>query len=127
MKNLIFVVAMILLSSCVTSQFLDPTDDEELQWSDYPHTPFSAILKHSPNRQLNKCFSNYKKVTRCFIKAFTRNPTIGSTCCAAIVKLNKNCENTVFESFRNPFVSNYVNQHCSSQGGSTPGAPSPSA
>ncbi|VVB14899.1 unnamed protein product [Arabis nemorensis] len=119
MKNLTFVVAMILLSSCVISQMLDSTDDEELQWSD----PFWAILKHSPNRQLNKCFSNYKKVTRCFIKAFTRKPTIDSECCLAIKKLNKNCENTVFASFRNPFVSNYVKEHC--QGGSTPGAPSP--
>ncbi|ESQ41722.1 hypothetical protein EUTSA_v10015886mg [Eutrema salsugineum] len=115
MKNLTLFVTIILFSSCVTSQLLGPTDNEELQLSYHTHTPFSAILKHSPNRQLNKCFSNYKKVTRCFIKAFTRKPTL----------LNKNCKDTVFGSFRNPFVSYYVREHCSSQNGSTPGAPSP--
>ncbi|CAF1697684.1 hypothetical protein HID58_050820 [Brassica napus] len=112
MKNLTLFVAMILFSSCVTSQFLDPTDDEELQWSGYAQAP-SATHKHSPNQELKECFSSYKMVTKCLMKTLTKKPTGGSGCCATIKTLNESCKHTVFRSFRNPFVNNYVKKHCS--------------
>ena len=113
MKNLTLFVAIILFSSCVTSQFLDPTDDEELQWSGYSQAP-SATHKHSPHRELKECFSSYKMVTKCLMKTLSKNPTVGSECCATIKTLNENCKHTVFKTFRNPFVNNYVEKHCSS-------------
>ncbi|KAF8085447.1 hypothetical protein N665_0667s0043 [Sinapis alba] len=119
MKNLTFVVAIVLFSSCVMSQFLDPTDDEEFQWSGYAHAP-SAIHKHSPNQQLKECFSSYKMVTKCLMKTLTKKTTDDSECCASIKKLNENCKHTVFRSFRNPFVNNYVKKHCSSHEAPTP-------
>ncbi|KAF8085449.1 hypothetical protein N665_0667s0045 [Sinapis alba] len=119
MKNLTFFVAIILFSSCVTSQFLDPIDDEELQWSGYSQAP-SAIHKHSPNRQLKECVSSYIMVTQCLVKTLTKKTTIGSECCAMIKTLNDNCKHTVFRSFRNPFINNYVKKHCSSHIAPTP-------
>ncbi|ESQ41723.1 hypothetical protein EUTSA_v10015780mg [Eutrema salsugineum] len=116
MKNLTFVFVMILFLGCATSQLLEATDDEDLQWWD---SPLSTINGHHfrPSPELANAF------------LITRNkPTIGSEssdCCAAIKTLYKDCEKTVFGSFRNPFFNYYVKQHCSTQGGSTPVAPSP--
>ncbi|KAJ4908234.1 putative membrane lipoprotein [Raphanus sativus] len=112
MKNLTVFVAIVFFSSCVTSQFLDPTDDEELKWSGYAKAP-SAIHKHNPNWKLKECFSSCKMVTKCLMKTLTKTPTVGSECCATIKELNENCKHTVFRSFRNPFVNNYVKKHCS--------------
>lgn len=130
MKNVSLVVAMILLSSCVTSQFLEPLDDEDLQWSNYPDSMLSAINGHHfrPSPELAKCFSDHKKVTKCLTKVFKSKPTVGSKscdCCTEIKTLNEDCENTDFGSFRNPFFNYYVKKHCYTQGGSTPEAPSP--
>ena len=119
MKNLTIFVAMVLFSSCVTSQFLDLTDGEELQWLGYAHAP-SAINKHSPNQELKECFSSYKMVTKCLMKTLTGKPTVDSECCAMIKTLNENCKHTVFRSFRNPFVNNYVKKHCSSHDATAP-------
>ncbi|KAL0672815.1 hypothetical protein Bca4012_000796 [Brassica carinata] len=119
MKNLTIFIAIIIFSSCVTSQFIDPTDDEELQWSGYAQGP-SAIQKHSPNRELKECFSSYKMVTKCLMKMLTKKTTVGSECCATIKMLNESCKHTVFRSFRNPFVNNYVEKHCSSHGAPAP-------
>ncbi|CAN7005658.1 unnamed protein product [Brassica rapa subsp. trilocularis] len=119
MKNLSIFVAVVLFSSCVTSQFLDPTDVEELQWSGYSQAP-SAIHKHSPNKELKECFSSYKMVTKCLMKTLTEKPTVGSECCATIKTLKESCKHTVFRSFRNPFVNNYVKKHCSSHDATAP-------
>lgn len=133
MKNLALVVAMILFSSCVTSQLLDATDDEDLQWWNSPYSPLSATNGHhhfKPSPELAKCFSDHKKVTKCLNKVFTKKSTIGSEssdCCAVIKTLYEDCEKTDFGSFRNPFFNYYVKQHCATptQGGPTPEAPSP--
>ncbi|CAN6806146.1 unnamed protein product [Brassica oleracea var. botrytis] len=119
MKNLTIFVAMVLFSSCVTSQFLDLTDDEELQWSGYAHAP-PAIHKHSLNQELKECFFSYKMVTKCLMKTLTEKQTVDSECCAMIKTLNENCKHTVFRSFRNPFVNNYVKKHCSSHDATAP-------
>uniref|UniRef100_A0A0D3B1M3 Prolamin-like domain-containing protein n=1 Tax=Brassica oleracea var. oleracea TaxID=109376 RepID=A0A0D3B1M3_BRAOL len=119
MKNLTIVVAIILFSSCVTSQFIDPTDDEELQWSGYAQAP-SATHKHSPNQQLKECFSSYKMVTKCLMKTLTKKTTVGCECCATIKTLDESCKHTVFRSFQNPFVDNYVENHCSNYDAPTP-------
>ncbi|KAF2609703.1 hypothetical protein F2Q70_00007543 [Brassica cretica] len=119
MKNLTIFVAVVLFSSCVTSQFLDPTDVEELQWSGHSLAP-SAIHKHSPNQELKECFSSYKMVTKCLMKTLTEKTTVGSECCATIKTLNESCKHTVFRSFRNPFVNNYVKKHCSSHDATAP-------
>ncbi|CAH8377793.1 unnamed protein product [Eruca vesicaria subsp. sativa] len=115
MKNLTIFVAIILFSSCVTSQFLDPTDDEELQWSGYSKAP-SPIHKHNPNEKLKKCFSSYKMVTKCLNKALTKKTTTDSNCCAMIEKLNENCKHTELGSFSN----NFVQKHCSDNNAPTP-------
>ncbi|KAL0843227.1 hypothetical protein Bca101_016472 [Brassica carinata] len=119
MKNLRIFVAIVLFSSFVTSQFFDPTDVEELQWLGYAQAP-SAIHKHSPNRELKECFSSYNLVTKCLMNTLTKETTNGSECCPTIKELNENCKHTVFRSFRNPFVSNYVKKHCSSHSAPTP-------
>ncbi|WZY80671.1 hypothetical protein YC2023_027055 [Brassica napus] len=80
----------------------------------------SAIHKHSPNRELKECFSSYKMVTKCLMKTLTKKTTVGSECCAMIKTLNENCKHTVFRSFRNPFVNNYVEKHCSSHSAPAP-------
>ncbi|KAG2273719.1 hypothetical protein Bca52824_056274 [Brassica carinata] len=36
-----------------------------------------------------------------------RKAAIGSECCAAIKKMNKDCEKTVFGSFHDPFLTGY--------------------
>ncbi|VVB14900.1 unnamed protein product [Arabis nemorensis] len=130
MKTVTLVFAIILLSSCVTSQFLEPTDYEDLQWWNSPDMPLSNTKGHHfrPSSELAICFYDHKKVTKCLTQAFKSKPTIGSescNCCAAIKTLNEDCEKTAFGSFRNPFFNYYVKKHCYTQGGSTPAAPSP--
>ncbi|KAJ4872534.1 putative membrane lipoprotein [Raphanus sativus] len=119
MKHLTIFVAIVLFSSCVTSQFLDPTDGEEFQWSGYAQAP-SPVHKHSPNQELKECFSSYKMVTNCLMKTLDEKTTVGSECCTMIKKLKENCKHTVFKSFRNPFVTNYVKKHCSSHDATAP-------
>ncbi|CAH8375356.1 unnamed protein product, partial [Eruca vesicaria subsp. sativa] len=93
MKSLTIFVAIVVFSSCVTSQFLDTIDDEEIQWSGYSKAPSKAPThKHNPHEQIKKCFFSYKMVTKCLSKALTKRPTIDSEsdCCATIEKLNEN-------------------------------------
>ncbi|KAG2333746.1 hypothetical protein Bca52824_004926 [Brassica carinata] len=77
MKNLAIFIAIALFSSCVTSQFLDPTDVEELQWS---VTPCPRSSQTQPKSELKECFSSYKLVTKCLMKTLTKETTIGSEC-----------------------------------------------
>ncbi|KAJ4872538.1 putative membrane lipoprotein [Raphanus sativus] len=119
MKNFTLFVAIVFFSSCVTSQFLDPIDNEELQWSGYAKAP-SAIHKHIPDQELKKCFSSYNKVTKCLMKTLTKKETTDSECCTTVKELNESCKHTVYKSFRNPFVNSYVKKHCSSHDATAP-------
>lgn len=151
MKNLAFLVAMILLSSCATAKYLEPIPSlgtEEIQWwhpYSYPSKPcwplpatgkalpplpagFHPIPFHPPP-VVTKCLADCKDVRTCvasIAKAFfTRKPAIGLDCCASIQKMDDDCQKTVFGAYHNPFFDCLVKLHCSNKAGSTPSAPSP--
>ncbi|CAH2072528.1 unnamed protein product [Thlaspi arvense] len=89
---------------------------------------FHPIPFHPPE-VVTKCLSDCKEVETCFAdiaKAFfTRKPVIGSECCASILKMNDDCEKTIFGAYHSPFFNCFVKLHCSTKAGSTPSAPSP--
>ncbi|CAA7061502.1 unnamed protein product [Microthlaspi erraticum] len=152
MKNLILVLAMILFSGCVTARELKSTPslgkEELLSWPHYPHfhpkphkvhrarkpSPLHPAGRHHPvpfhpPPEVTKCLSDGQDARRCLVDIFrasvTRKTAIGPDCCAAIRKMNKDCEKTVFGSFHNPLVHTYVKLHCSNKAVSSPaGAPS---
>ncbi|CAE6106073.1 unnamed protein product [Arabidopsis arenosa] len=150
MKTLTILVAMILLTCCVTSQisarFWESTPslrNEELQWWYHkPRFPSPSAGKalpplpagyfhpvpFNPPPEVAKCLSDCKEVKTCFADIrktyFTRKPAIGSNCCDAIEKMKDDCEKTVFGSFHNRFFNGLVKRHCSNKVGSSP-APSP--
>ncbi|CAG7911051.1 unnamed protein product, partial [Brassica rapa] len=139
------VLAMILFLSCVTSKVtateLESSTNQELFRSRHvprfhpkPHWPFRGSGKAFPAghfrptpfhlpQEVTRCLSDKKEVGTCFDDItetfFTRKAAIGSECCAAIKKMNKDCEKTVFGSFHDPFLTGYVKLHCSTVVGST--------
>lgn len=142
---------MILFTCCVTSQVtarnlesIPSLRNEELQHHVIrkPLWPFTGLGKavpplpaghfhptpFHPPPEVAKCLSDCKEVKSCFAdiaKAFfTYKVAIGWDCCAAIEKLDEDCEKTVFGSFHNPFFNCFVKLHCSNKAGSSP-APSP--
>ncbi|KAG2300309.1 hypothetical protein Bca52824_036781 [Brassica carinata] len=142
MKNVTLVFAIILFLSCVTSKVtateLESSTNQELFLSRHlprfhpkPHWPFRGPRPaghfrptpfHLP-QEVTRCLSDKEEVGTCFddiAETFiTRKAAIGSECCAAIMKMNKDCEKTVFGSFHNPFLTGYVKLHCSTVVGST--------
>ncbi|CAN6872625.1 unnamed protein product [Brassica oleracea] len=150
MKNVTLVLAMILFIRCVTSKVtateLESSTNQVLFLSRHlprfhpkPHWQFRGSGKAFPAghfrptpfhlpQEVTRCLSAKKEVGTCFDDIvetfFTRNAVIGSECCAAIKKMNKDCEKTVFGSFHDPFLTGYVKLHCSTVVGSTSPPPS---
>uniref|UniRef100_A0A0D3EET7 Prolamin-like domain-containing protein n=1 Tax=Brassica oleracea var. oleracea TaxID=109376 RepID=A0A0D3EET7_BRAOL len=137
MKNVTLVLAMILFLSCVTSKVtateLESSTNQELFLSRHlprfhpkQHWPFRGSGKAFPAghfrltpfhlpQEVTRCLNDKKEVGTCFNDIaetfFTRKAAIGSECCAAIKKMNKDCEKTVFGSFHDPFLTGYVKLH----------------
>ncbi|XP_013658230.2 uncharacterized protein LOC106362954 [Brassica napus] len=150
MKNVTLVLAMILFLSCVTSKVtateLESSTNQELFLSRHlprfhpkQHWPFRGSGKAFPAghfpltpfhlpQVVTRCLNDKKEAGTCFNDIaetfFTRKAAIGSECCAAIKKMNKDCEKTVFGSFHDPFLTGYVKLHCSTVVGSTSPPPS---
>ncbi|KAL0735684.1 hypothetical protein Bca4012_011894 [Brassica carinata] len=93
----------------------------------YNH-PFHPIPFHPPP-VVAKCLSDCKEVKTCLAdirKAFfTRKPVTGTECCASILKMDEDCDKTIFGAYHSPFFDWFVKFHCSTKAGSTPSAPSP--
>ncbi|CAF1781531.1 unnamed protein product [Brassica oleracea] len=134
MKNLAVLIAMIILSCCVTSQVTasdllsNPSlRCEKLEWWHCHYYPYYHPKPHWPfPRSARKGFPPLPAGYNPHFHPIPFHPQLVVTkCLSDCKKMDRNCDKTIFGAYHNHFFDWVVKLHCSTKAGSTPYAPSP--